>query len=200
MHSATKTRAKQGFHTVQYARIQRDRGPDPPPPPPPPPKIIKLPSLHSMLEHHRSASETPFKWRFAFCGIWIHSTQHWKFHLLTKHLRHGCCKFASVQRMITLSEPSSIRMSHNYHWSPLLDFYQASGIVKSFKDFGSSGMNFLRWLWIQTTCVKVIARGQSSPLHMSCDVRFLPTMWYFDKCRLRWVCSTPTSVSTLIIV
>ena len=73
LHSATKTRAKQGFHTVQYARIQRDRGPDPPPPPPPP-KIIKLPSLHSMLEHHRSASETPFKWRFAFCGIWIHST------------------------------------------------------------------------------------------------------------------------------
>ena len=47
-------------------------------PPPPPSKIIKLPSLHSMLEHHRSASETPFKWRFAFCGIWIHSTHQLK--------------------------------------------------------------------------------------------------------------------------
>ena len=31
-----------------------------------------------MLEHHRSASETPFKWRFAFCGIWIHSTHQLK--------------------------------------------------------------------------------------------------------------------------
>ena len=27
--------------------------------------IIKLPSQHSMLGHHRYASETPFKWRFA---------------------------------------------------------------------------------------------------------------------------------------
>ena len=28
-------------------------------------KITKLPSQHSMLGHHRHASETPFKWRFA---------------------------------------------------------------------------------------------------------------------------------------
>ena len=28
-------------------------------------KITKLPSQHSMLSHHRPASETPFKWRFA---------------------------------------------------------------------------------------------------------------------------------------
>ena len=28
-------------------------------------KIIKLPCKHSMLGHHRHASETPFKWRFA---------------------------------------------------------------------------------------------------------------------------------------
>ena len=28
-------------------------------------KITKLPIQHSMLDHHRTASETPFKWRFA---------------------------------------------------------------------------------------------------------------------------------------
>ena len=28
-------------------------------------KITKLPSQHSMLGHHRHASETPFKWRLA---------------------------------------------------------------------------------------------------------------------------------------
>ena len=27
-------------------------------------EIAKLPSQHSMLGHHRSTSETPFKWRF----------------------------------------------------------------------------------------------------------------------------------------
>ena len=32
---------------------------------PDPLKITKLPSQHSMLGHHRHASETPFKWRFA---------------------------------------------------------------------------------------------------------------------------------------
>ena len=32
---------------------------------PDPLKITKLPSQHSMLGHHRPASETPFKWRFA---------------------------------------------------------------------------------------------------------------------------------------
>ena len=31
---------------------------------PDPLKIIKLPIKHSMLGHHRAASETPFKWRF----------------------------------------------------------------------------------------------------------------------------------------
>ena len=32
---------------------------------PDPLKITKLPSQYSMLGHHRHASETPFKWRFA---------------------------------------------------------------------------------------------------------------------------------------
>ena len=72
-------------------RGSRGTGVQNPPPPPPPPKIIKLPSLHSMLEHHRSASETPFKWRFAFCGIWIHST-----HQLKNAVRVG----ASVSRSV----------------------------------------------------------------------------------------------------
>ena len=35
-----------------------DTGPDPL-------KITKLPSQYSMLGHHRHASQTPFKWRFA---------------------------------------------------------------------------------------------------------------------------------------
>ena len=30
-----------------------------------PEKITKLPTQHSMLGHHRHASETPYKWRFA---------------------------------------------------------------------------------------------------------------------------------------
>ena len=33
---------------------------------PDPLKITKLPSQHSMLGHHRHASETPFKWRFCW--------------------------------------------------------------------------------------------------------------------------------------
>ena len=32
---------------------------------PDPLKITKLPNQHSILGHHRHASETPFKWRFA---------------------------------------------------------------------------------------------------------------------------------------
>ena len=32
---------------------------------PDPLKITKLPIQHSILGHHRPASETPFKWRFA---------------------------------------------------------------------------------------------------------------------------------------
>ena len=32
---------------------------------PDPLKITKLPKQHSMLGHHRPASETPFKWHFA---------------------------------------------------------------------------------------------------------------------------------------
>ena len=61
-----------------YVRIQRGGGAGGPDPPgnfknicflsitgPDPLKIIKLPIQHSMLGHHRPASETPFKWRFA---------------------------------------------------------------------------------------------------------------------------------------
>ena len=66
-------------NSLWHARIQRgDRGPDPPHAlkktqnkgllsntGPDPLKITKLPKQHSMLGHHLSASETPFKWRFA---------------------------------------------------------------------------------------------------------------------------------------
>ena len=45
-------------------------------------KMSKLPSQHSMLGHHRPASETPFRWRFAggpmkahFQWYWIGSSQ-----------------------------------------------------------------------------------------------------------------------------
>ena len=61
-----------------HARIQRvwaDRGSGPPGKSqnigflsstgPDPLNITILPSQHSMLGHHRHASETPFKWRFA---------------------------------------------------------------------------------------------------------------------------------------
>ena len=72
-----------GIHASLHVQIQRgDRGSASPPPPPPPPgklqknigflsntgpnplKITKLPIQHSMLGHHRPASETPFKWCF----------------------------------------------------------------------------------------------------------------------------------------
>ena len=43
----------------------RNTGPDPL-------KITKLPSQHSMLGHHRSASETPLKWRFAGRPLMAH--------------------------------------------------------------------------------------------------------------------------------
>ena len=74
---------------VKHTRIQRGGGQRvrTPPPPPPPPinhkaigflcntgsepwKITKLPNQHSILGHHRLASETPFKWP-AFSHIWI---------------------------------------------------------------------------------------------------------------------------------
>ena len=64
---------------LEHGRIQRGgEGVCPPPPPwkitkkgflsytsPDPLKIIKLRIQHSMFGHHRPASETPFKWRFA---------------------------------------------------------------------------------------------------------------------------------------
>ena len=63
---------------MSSADPEGDRGSGPPPPPenyknieflsttgPDPLKITKLPIQHSMLGHHRPASETPFKWRFA---------------------------------------------------------------------------------------------------------------------------------------
>ena len=85
---------KSNFFTVEYQlrfhRGDRGLGPTPPPPwkhknigflsntVPDPLKITKLLSQHSMLGHHRHASETPFKWRFtggqrwpAFSIIWI---------------------------------------------------------------------------------------------------------------------------------
>ena len=56
-----------------HARIQREGGSGGPAKAieflsnrePDPWKTIKLPSQHSILGHHRPASETPFKWRFA---------------------------------------------------------------------------------------------------------------------------------------
>ena len=65
------------FSTSSHARIQRGGGRSPDPPENPKAigyhsnagldslMITKLPSQHSMLGHHRPASETPFKWRFA---------------------------------------------------------------------------------------------------------------------------------------
>ena len=35
-------------------------------------KIIKLPIQHLMLGHHRLASQTPFKWRFAGVQMMVH--------------------------------------------------------------------------------------------------------------------------------
>ena len=46
------------FEKSQTYRFLSNAGPDPL-------TNIKLPSKHSMLGHHRHASETPFKWRFA---------------------------------------------------------------------------------------------------------------------------------------
>ena len=76
---------------VRHAQIQSREGSRPPPLKnhlnigflnnytcPNPLKITKLQSQHSMLGHHRHASETPLKWRFAggtmmarCSGIWI---------------------------------------------------------------------------------------------------------------------------------
>ena len=88
-----------------HVRIQRGGGgcPDPPPPEnyqkyrvfsntgPDSLEITKLPSQHSMTDHHQPASETPFKWRFAsgpimapaLSGIWI-LPQPYKMHQLKK--------------------------------------------------------------------------------------------------------------------
>ena len=58
-----------------------DRGPDPPGKiqkyrvpytGPDTLKITRLPIHHSMLGHHRPASETPFKWRFAGGPLMAH--------------------------------------------------------------------------------------------------------------------------------
>ena len=67
------------LYSYQYADLEEAGGSDPPPHTPwkitqiwgffailvrIPLKITKLPSQHSMMGHHRHASETPFKWRF----------------------------------------------------------------------------------------------------------------------------------------
>ena len=46
------------LENYKYTVFLSNTGPDPL-------KITKLPIQHSMLGHHRPASETPFKWRFA---------------------------------------------------------------------------------------------------------------------------------------
>ena len=46
-------------HNIQYIALLRNTGPGPL-------KISKLLSQHSMLGHHRHASETPFIWRADF--------------------------------------------------------------------------------------------------------------------------------------
>ena len=67
---------KVGCWPLFHVRIQRGAGgPDPPKDHKnirflsntglDPLKITKLPSQHSMLDHHQHTSETPFKWRFA---------------------------------------------------------------------------------------------------------------------------------------
>ena len=140
--------------TVQHAQIQRDRGSDIPPPPPENHKTTK-PKFN--VGAHWSASEAPFKWRFAFCGIWILST-----HQLKK----------------TLSELGSVREVKG----PMCRIFLLSTVC--FYTIVHKDVHLLDTSF-QTSCAKVIARGQSSPLHTSSDVRFLPTMWYFDKCRLR---------------
>ena len=125
--------------TVQHAQIQRDRGSDPPPPP----ENHKTTKPTFNVGAHWSASEAPFKWGFAFCGIWILST-----HQLKKTLSE------LVLQCLGQFERSKV---------PCAEFCCFYTIVH--KDVHLLETSF------QTSCVKVIARGQSSPLHTSCDVR-----------------------------
>ena len=55
------------------------------------PKITKLPSQHSMLGHHRPASETPFKWRFA--GRPMMAYKLWYLDPLSPQLKRKLIKF-----------------------------------------------------------------------------------------------------------
>ena len=132
------------------------------PPFPPPPENHKTTKPTFNVGAHWSASEAPFKWRFAFCGICILST-----HQLKKNaVRVG----ASVSRSVREVK------------GPMCRIFLLSTVC--FYTIVHKDVHLLETSF-QTSSVKVIARGQSSPLHTSCDVRFLPTMWYFDKCRLR---------------
>ena len=71
--------------------------------------ISKLPSQHSMLGHHRPASETPFKWGFAVGPMIVHF--YWVLGLLTpKQLKK--LKNVSV-------EPPLTKLSGSVHDSNL---------------------------------------------------------------------------------
>ena len=144
--------------TVQHAQIQRDSGSDTPPPP----ENHKTTKPTFNVGAHWSASEAPFKWRFAFCGIWI---------LFTHQLKKNAVRVGA-----------SVSMSVREVKGPMCRIFLLSTVC--FYTIVHKDVHLLETSF-QTSCVKVIARGQSSPLHTSCDVRFLPTMWYFDKCRLR---------------
>ena len=58
--------------------MRRSRGTGVQTTPPPPPENHKTTKPTFNAGAHWSASEAPFKWRFAFCGIWILSTHQLK--------------------------------------------------------------------------------------------------------------------------
>ena len=86
------------------------RGPDPPGTSqkysntgPDPPKNHKVRSQHSMLGHHRHASETPFKWRFA--GVPMMARLKWHLDPLTsqqKKKKKRNWRFAGGPMMVRL--------------------------------------------------------------------------------------------------
>ena len=137
----------------------------------PPPENHKTTKPTFNVGAHWSASEAPFKWRFAF--LWYLDP------LYPSTKKNAVRVGASVSRSVREVK------------GPMCRIFLLSTVC--FYTIVHKDVHLLETSF-QTSCVKAIARGQSSPLHTSCDVRFLPTMWYFDKCRLRWVCSTPTSV------
>ena len=140
--------------------------------PPPPPENHKTTKPTFNVGAHWSASEAPFKWRFAFCGIWYLSTHQLKKNAVrvgasvsrsVREVKGPMCRIfllstvcfytivhKDVHLLETSFQTSSVKVkargqSYHYIRAATCDFFQQCGILTS-ADSDESAQLQLRYL------------------------------------------------------